>query len=433
MEDSSKRGWRSYVAKQWRKLTYISGEVPTTEELELLKEATERVGLVIRVRWVILGILAVYGLYAYLFFRYTSADVARLTATHRVVPVLAFLAAVAYNAWYHYSYRWFSKIRSLNTAQLLFDLAFVTVLVHYSGSAVSWFWTMYMVLTLESALIMEKPSDTYGIAIGGMLAYGGLLTFEFYGLIPPVPMPFENNALQQTFSYEMLKWAWVSLTNLCMAFVGVFMMETVRRRESMLRELVVKDPLTSLYNRRFFFYRLNSEIQRAKRYGRTLSLLILDVDDFKKFNDRHGHLAGDAALRVLSETLAQNIRRSDAKPSYEVDIACRFGGEEFAVILPEAASIQGGAAAERLRASIETKGAVVVAERIRQEVSKAKFEGAGLTVSIGVASYPEHGVEPEGLIRMADEALYKAKEKGKNMVIIAGSESVHGAPEGSRG
>jgi diguanylate cyclase (GGDEF)-like protein len=433
MADSSQSGWRNYVAQQWRKLTIISGEVPTTEELELLKDATERVGLVIRVRWVILGILAFYGLYAYIFFQHASADVSRITSTHRIVPVLAFLAAVAYNVWYQYSYRWFSRIRSLNTFQLLFDLAFVTVLVHYSGGAVSWFWTMYMVLTLESALIMEKPSDTIAIAVAGMLAYGGILTIEFYGVIPSVPMPFENNALQQTFSYEMLKWAWVSLTNLCVAVAGVHMMDTVRRRESMLRELVVKDTLTSLYNRRFFFYRLNSEIQRAKRYGRTLSLLVLDVDDFKKFNDKHGHLVGDAALRTLAETLTQNIRRSDAKPSYEVDIACRYGGEEFAVILPEAASIQGGAAAERIRASIETRGAVVVAERIRQEVSKTRIDGAGLTVSIGVASYPEHGSDPEGLIRMADEALYKAKEAGKNAVVIAGTESSGGFPEGTHG
>jgi len=407
---------------QWKKLNILTSDVPTTEELELLKEARARVELVIRARWIILAILALYGLLVFIFFQHSSADVSKVTPLHRAVAVVAFFAAVAYNAWYHYSYVWFVGIRSLNAIQLLFDLLFITVVVHFSGGAVSWFWTMYMILTLESAMIMEKRSDTYAIAMAGALAYGGLLTFEYYRLIPPVAMPFENNALQRVFSYEMIKWAWVSITNFCVAFVGVYMMDTIRRREAQLRDLAVRDTLTSLYNRRYFFHRLNSEIQRSRRYGRTLSLIILDVDNFKRYNDRYGHPAGDKLLRGLAETMLGNIRRSDAKPSYEVDIACRYGGEEFAVILPEAASVQGAATAERIRATVETKGAVVVAERIRQQVEKSEFEGViGTTISIGVSSYPEHGTDAEALIKAADDALYVAKRTGKNRVIVAGT------------
>lgn len=419
-ERSVRFRWRHFLMDRWKKMTYSAGDAPTTKELILLQESRERVGLVIRARWAILAILAFYALYAYFFFQHGSADFSDITPGHRLAALLAYLFAVAYNAWYHYSYRWFSKIRVLNQVQLLFDLLFVTVVVHFSGGAVSWFWTMYMVLTLEAALIMEKPSDTYAIALGCTVAYGGLLTFEFYRLIPPVRMPFENNALQQIFSYEMLKWAWVSVTDFCVAFVGVFMMNTVRRREARLRNLVVKDSLTNLYNRRYFYFRLNSEIQRAKRYGRTVSLLILDLDDFKRFNDRYGHLAGDALLRAISDVIQANIRRSDKEPSYEVDIACRHGGEEFAVILPEAAGTQGVVAAERLRISIENKGAVQVAERIRTEIEKARIEGMSVTVSIGVSSYPDHGVEVDGLIRAADDAMYVAKRSGKNRVAVAG-------------
>ncbi len=419
--------------EKWSGMSLVSGEVPTTEELEMIKESRERIGLVIRVRWVLLGILAVYGIAAYIFFRHSSADVARITATHRIVPIAAFLAVVAYNAWYRYSYEWFVRFRHLNLIQLLFDLAFVTVIVHFSGGVLSWFWTMYMVLTLEAALIMEKPTDTYAIACAGTIAFGGLLTFEYYGLIPPVPMPFENSSLQSTFSYEMIKWAWVSITNFCVAFVGVYMMETVRRREARLRELVVRDGLTSLYNRRYFHYRLNSEIQRSKRYGRTLSLLILDVDDFKNYNDRYGHLAGDKLLTMLAARISGNIRRSDVKPSYEVDIACRYGGEEFAVILPEAASIQGIVAAERLRASIEAKGAFEVAERIRRKIEEARPDGPGVTISVGVASYPEHGADFEALIKAADDALYKAKDAGKNRVFLAEASAGQTSTGGTNG
>jgi len=399
----------------------ISGDVPTTEELAWLKESRERVGMVIRARWAILAILAGYAVYAYFFFRHATADALRITPLHQAIAVGAFLFAVAYNAWYQYTYRWFSRIRQLNQAQLLFDLVFVTVLVHFSGGAVSWFWAMYMVLTLEAALIMDKPSDTYAIAMAGALAFGGLLTFEFYGLIPPIPMPFENNALQNNFSYEMIKWAWVSIVNFCVAYVGVHMMDTVRRREAELRDLVTKDALTSFYNRRYFFHRMNSEIQRAKRYERTLSLLILDVDNFKRFNDTYGHLEGDALLRGLAEVIRGTIRRSDAKPSYEVDIACRYGGEEFAVILPEAAHVQGGEAAERLRASIEARGASIVAERIRRQIEETPLDGKTVTVSIGVSSYPDHGTDVDSLIRAADEAMYKAKRAGKNRVAVSGN------------
>jgi diguanylate cyclase (GGDEF)-like protein len=399
----------------------ISGDVPTTDELEWLKESRERVGMVIRARWAILAILAGYAVYAFFFYRHETADALRVKPLHQAVAVGAFLFAVAYNAWYRYTYQWFSRIRQLNQAQLLFDLVFVTVIVHFSGGAVSWFWAMYMILTLEAALIMDKPSDTYAIALAGVLAFGGLLTFEFYELIPPVPMPFENNALQKNFSYGMIKWAWVSIVNFCVAFVGVHMMDTVRRREAELRDLVTKDALTSFYNRRYFFHRLNSEIQRAKRYGRTLSLLILDVDNFKRFNDTYGHLEGDALLRGLADVIRGTIRRSDAKPSYEVDIACRYGGEEFAVILPEAAQVQGGEAAERLRASIEAGGAGIVAERIRHRIETTPLEGKTVTVSIGVSSYPEHGEDVEMMIRAADEAMYTAKRAGKNRVAISGN------------
>lgn len=386
----------------------------------MLRESRERVRLIIRARWAVLGLLAAYGLYVYMLFRHESADTSAITPTHRAAGFLAFVAVAACNAWYQYKYRWLSRIRIVNQVQLLFDLLLVTAVVHFSGGVVSWFWSMYMVLTLEAALILDRRSDPYAIALGCSVAYGGLLTFEFYGLLPSVRMPFVHDALQQSFSYAMIQWAWVSITTFVVAVVGVFMMGTVRRRESRLRELVIRDSLTALYNRRYFYYRLNSEIQRARRYGRTVSLLIVDVDDFKTFNDRFGHLAGDSLLRSITGVILANIRRSDKEPSYEVDIACRYGGEEFALILPEAASGQGAAAAERIRSRIEDRGAVRAAERIREEIEKAGMEGMRVTVSIGVASYPVNGVDAEGLIRAADGAMYAAKRAGKNRVVLAG-------------
>jgi diguanylate cyclase (GGDEF)-like protein len=400
-------------------MTFFSGDAPTTEELELFHEHRKRVGLVITARWILLGALTTYGVIASFFFRDKSADLESLTTVHVIFPLIAVLFVATYNALFQITYRWTSQIRSLNQIQLLFDLVLITVVVHFSGGAVSWFWTMYLVLTLEGALIMDKKSDIYAVAMGGAIAYGMLLTFEHYRIIQPLAMPFENQSLQQNYSYEVIKWGWVSITNFCVSFVGVFMMDTVWQREAKLREMVVKDALTDLYNRRYFFYRFNSEVERAKRYGRTLSLLFLDVDDFKKFNDLHGHLIGDDLLRSLARILRANIRRSDAKPSYEVDIACRYGGEEFVIILPEAIASQGVIAAERLRNRIESDGAVAVAERIREHVEKTGWASMPVTVSIGVASFPEHGDDIETLIKAADDALFLAKRGGKNRVVVS--------------
>src|SRR5512146_2002115 len=158
-------GWRARLVQRLRALTYISGEVPTSEELLLLNEARQRVGVVIRARWVLLAILAAYGAFVAIVYGHASADAAAVTATHRGVAIAAFLFVAAYNAWYQYSYKWLVRLRFLNQLQLLFDIVFVTIVVHFSGGAVSWFWTMYGILTLEASLIMEEKADTYAIAV----------------------------------------------------------------------------------------------------------------------------------------------------------------------------------------------------------------------------------------------------------------------------
>jgi len=295
----------------------------------------------------------------------------------------------------------------------------VTVVIHYSGGAVSWFWPMYLVVTLESVLVMEKYSDTFALALGASLAYGGLLQFEFYGIIPPVSMPFENLSLQQTLPYDVMKWAWVTMINMSVAAIGVYLMMTIRHREEELKKLVIKDNLTTLYNREYFFYRLNSEIQRAKRYNRTLSLLIMDMDNFKQINDRYGHLVGDQLLRVLSSTIRSNIRYSAGKPRYELDIPCRYGGDEFAIILPETTSAHATTVAERLRKEINVKCGYEMMAQIQAVTGSHPMEVPDVTVSVGVASFPEHASITDVLVKAADDAMYVSKRSGKDKVVAS--------------
>lgn len=165
-----------------------------------------------------------------------------------------------------------------------------------------------------------------------------------------------------------------------------------------LQEQATRDPLTGVYNRRYFAEALDKETARAIREGSPFSVFILDVDYFKKFNDNYGHKCGDLVLQTLAKFLVENTRRSD--------IVCRFGGEEFVVLMPDA---QVDAAYER-------------AELFRKNFSElvVGYEGQQLrcTFSAGIASFPQHAASGEILLGYADEALYASKANGRNCVTI---------------
>jgi two-component system cell cycle response regulator len=166
--------------------------------------------------------------------------------------------------------------------------------------------------------------------------------------------------------------------------------------------LSVTDPLTGAWNYRYFSRRFEQEIERSRRFGRVLALLMLDIDHFKSVNDRFGHQRGDEVLVELARRVTGSVR--------DIDTFARYGGEEFVLILPET-NLEGGLA---------------VAEKLRVGIHRAPFCGEGedggvrLTVSIGAACFPEHATQPEELLRAADEALYEAKLQGRDRVVTAG-------------
>jgi diguanylate cyclase (GGDEF)-like protein len=171
--------------------------------------------------------------------------------------------------------------------------------------------------------------------------------------------------------------------------------EELRRANLRLREMSLTDGLTEVGNRRNFELRIREELNRSTRFGHAFSLLLLDIDAFKLYNDEFGHLQGDAALRALG-ALMRSISR-------EGDVPCRIGGEEFAFILPETSKGDAMALAERIRRGAE-------AGIMAPDGSRA------LTVSIGLAAFPDDGKSQEDLLRAADEALYDSKRGGRNRV-----------------
>lgn len=159
------------------------------------------------------------------------------------------------------------------------------------------------------------------------------------------------------------------------------------------RSFAFRDSLTGLFNYRFYQEFLPRELWRADQYNNPLSLVVIDVDDFKIYNDHHGHEEGNVALSKIAVLLEQELRK--------VDIAVRYGGEEFVLILP----------------ATSKTGAEIVAERVREAIENEEMHrGERLTVSIGVATYPADATSERDLIRHADRAMYDAKAKGKNQV-----------------
>ena len=198
------------------------------------------------------------------------------------------------------------------------------------------------------------------------------------------------------------------------ALGAMFRVLTYRQRYEELQKMVVRDPLTNVYNRGFFDEALEKYVAFAKRAGRPLSMMMLDIDYFKRVNDTYGHTEGDRVLKIIAATISASLRASD--------YVCRYGGEEFAVLLPQT----------------DLEQASVLAERIVAEVPHALAEGwrgAGtmpVTVTIGVAEFPIDAADGAELVRSADRRLYAGKAAGRNRVAYT-DYPVFGSPSPAAG
>jgi len=177
-------------------------------------------------------------------------------------------------------------------------------------------------------------------------------------------------------------------------------MQILHAEREIYKELAIKDGLTGIYNHRYFQEVLPREINRALRYSHHLSLMMIDIDDFKTYNDTNGHLAGDQVLKQIASLMIKSIRK--------VDFPFRYGGEEFAILLPETGKEEASIVAKHIK-SVE----------VHTKFKHARvFSRGRLTVSIGLAVYPDDAQTAKKLISKADQALYHAKRLGKNTICI---------------
>jgi diguanylate cyclase (GGDEF)-like protein len=200
-------------------------------------------------------------------------------------------------------------------------------------------------------------------------------------------------ALRESRPEARKLWVLAVSEHLSLALANLKLRETLRIQ-------AVRDSLTGLYNRRYMEHALEREVLRAARNRRTVGLILLDLDHFKRVNDTYGHEVGDLMLRSVGEFLQANVRAED--------IACRYGGEEFVVMLPEATLAMTQTRAEQL-----WKGIQGLTVNVRGELLRP------LTTSVGVAEFPEHGRSLAELMRAADAAMYAAKRQGRDRVAVA--------------
>lgn len=243
-------------------------------------------------------------------------------------------------------------------------------------------WITFALIIITSTIVMLSNSVVFAVLSSTLFGIAYMLLsyylMDLYNLWIPVAVPIILIVL--TFA---------------VSFLVKYLIKS--RDFEYQYKLATVDGLTELYNHRFFQDSLRSQLEMSKRYENKFSLIIIDIDFFKKFNDNYGHQAGDAVLRQVAQTLKKNSRTTD--------IVCRYGGEEMSIILPNTSADE----------------ALFHAQRINKAVSERDFQISAtqtskVTISVGVATFPENGDTPQTLIEWADKGLYYAKEHGRNQV-----------------
>ncbi|PNU18703.1 GGDEF domain-containing protein [Geothermobacter hydrogeniphilus] len=499
-------------------MTFESADGTVAEDSRQFTSARGRTILVAQARWLLLLVFALYGLAAAVTF--ASSRYGLFVDTAQIVTLLVAVVTVfGYNTLCHFYYPVISRLRYVDHLQILFDLILVTLLVHYSGGAASWFWPVYLVVSIEAAVLLERRRQVLAMGSLGSLLYGGLLLAEYHGWVASVAMPFVDPILHSDGLYLGLSWFWVCVLNATVALISAFLMRIIRRENQAHREseqrlvsfldtandlifcvredgsfiytnrswqqtlgydneslpqlklqdivqqddksrciaafnnlldgnsggaiegrmaardgravnvegsmtcsrqedgerlvwgicrditerkraqdqlyhLAHHDALTGLPNRTNFIERLQQELAMAKRIGREVAVLFLDLDRFKMINDTLGHDSGDALLVEVAARLKKLLRETDA--------VGRLGGDEFAIVL---GNLNCSADAERVAEKIL---------KILAEPLQVNEHELFITTSIGVSHFPAHHNSPEELVKKADIAMYSAKAQGRN-------------------
>jgi diguanylate cyclase (GGDEF)-like protein len=290
------------------------------------------------------------------------------------------------------------------------------LLIYYSGGVYSWFTSMYLLFVFEAALILPTRRQVAAITGAAIAAYSAVLLFIYTGALPYMSMPFVNDELQSVGSYVIVRAVWEMTILAGAAGVGTMLMREVRVREERLATESVIDARTRLFNRPYFRRELGLDVERARRFKRGVSVVLVDVDELDRFNSKFGFEAGNEMLVGIADVIREAGSVESGIRNTELMVAARYGGEEFALCIPEDAP---GEHTHGLR----------LAEWLSTAVGDLRIDDRSVTVSVGVASYPVHGRSVAELLAAADTALSRAFADGGNRAALAGGAGVAGGDE----
>lgn len=313
---------------------------------------------------------------------------------------------------------------SLTSGTFLVSLiVFILIRREYNPAWLSFASSSYDVTLISCALalflVMNEPHtavnskvvfEGYFLAIASTslrydkrvcITAGALAFFEYLTIVAVASSHWNlNDPKYAPFSYGMFAWSNQVSRLIIMATASLLSLALVSRSQKLL-QMAMRDPLTGLFNRGYVDERFAVELSRARRYGKSLTIAVIDADRFKSLNDTHGHLAGDQVLRTIGALLHDTFRQSDTSG--------RYGGEEFVVILPETDI-------ESAEAKIESLRETVAATPFRLG---ARGEEVQVTLSAGLATFPDDGLNAADLFALADDRMFQAKRDGRNRVVAA--------------
>lgn len=235
-----------------------------------------------------------------------------------------------------------------------------------------------------------------------------LAQMEGINSILSVPLKSKETALGALTVYRKSLRPFTDSELLLMCIFAAQAVEAVEKTNQLesLKKQAIFDQLTDIYNRHYVVKRMEEEIKRANRFNHPITVTFIDLDDFKKFNDSHGHLLGDKLLKDFTQLIRRELRKND--------LLGRYGGEEFLLVTPET----------------DKKGAQAIADKLLELTKKQPFLGrnghiSGVSFSAGISSYPEDGTTPGEIIDVADKAMYEAKKSGKKSVVLSRKQAAH--------
>lgn len=370
------------------------------QSLEQINLTRERSLLMVKARWFLAALLLVYTTVTTVSYSniYTSFELfSKFGGLFVVIALLVIFNAVLHWSYLSHDYLWRHKINAFVNLQLGVDLLCALAFIHFSGGVLSWFWTLLLLYTIELTYFLPTFRDILNFGVLSLGAYTILVFGEYLEIIPRVKLLFLKSDLQTTISYVVIVWFWVVAINIITAFISFNLRS---KEEPELADRANRDSQTKLYNRKRFNDFLNSETFRAQRYGRAVSLMFFKIENLEQLLDKIGLKKGDDVLETIGNIFKSNLRRSDTKPSYDIDIACRYESDVFAVILPETVSKMALNPAKRIEALVKHECAKVAKD-------------VPVTLSIGVAGFPENSSDVKSLVKAAQDSVKLSQTSGK--------------------